>query len=390
MKFPIELYKEGKSSFFAPDLSKYRIPQDAPVFYNPEMEFNRDLSIICIQTYQNFLNRKITIGDPLSGVGVRGIRYANEVQGIETIAVNDINKDAYNLILKNIAHAKVDHLLVPSNTDANNMLSQIASSHQRLDIIDLDPFGSPVIFLDSAIRALKKVGGIFLTATDMQVLCGIEYNACARKYGGYPIKTNYCHEIAIRLLIGCLSTVASRFNFAIDPLISFSKIHYVRTFVKLIKNNTRSNRNLERIGFISHCFSCGMRWVNKGLVYKDNSECPICKGMDIKIAGPLWVGNLHNNDFLSRTLQVSKTFEFKTKKEIISLLSTLLLEADGQPTYYDIHLICKRLKVSPPKIDLIIKKLKDLKYIVSRTHFSPTSIKTNANIKIISELLKTK
>jgi hypothetical protein len=43
INFPLKLYEEGKITFYAPDLNAYRIPQDAPVFYNPKMEFNRPL-----------------------------------------------------------------------------------------------------------------------------------------------------------------------------------------------------------------------------------------------------------------------------------------------------------------------------------------------------------
>ena len=47
------------------------------------------------------------------------------------------------------------------------------------------------------------------TATDLQVLHGLFVNACKRKYYGIPIKTEYANEIAIRLILGCISIVAA-------------------------------------------------------------------------------------------------------------------------------------------------------------------------------------
>ena len=42
----------------------------------------------------------------------------------------------------------------------------------HFDCIDLDPYGSPSIFLDSAIRSVKNGGLLLVTATDAGPLCG--------------------------------------------------------------------------------------------------------------------------------------------------------------------------------------------------------------------------
>ena len=260
MNFPIKLYKEGKTTFYAPDLDAYRIPQDAPVFYNPKMEFNRDSSIIIIQTYQKNINENIRICDPLSGVGIRGLRYATEIDGYENIIINDIDENAYHLMEKNVENLNLSSKIQRFNLDANFLLNKIYASPKRLDIVDIDPFGSPIAYLDSAVRSLKKTGLIMLTATDMQVLCGVKPTACARKYGGYPLRNQYCHEIAIRLLLGSLSRIAGRFNYTIKPLVSYSKIHYIRLFIEINKDITKANESLKQLGFILHCFSCNARY----------------------------------------------------------------------------------------------------------------------------------
>ncbi len=49
--FPCEVVREGKVRVLVPNLKAYGVtpsdyaPSKAPVFYNPVMEFNRDLSV---------------------------------------------------------------------------------------------------------------------------------------------------------------------------------------------------------------------------------------------------------------------------------------------------------------------------------------------------------
>ena len=68
----------------------------------------------------------------------------------------------------------------------------------------------PAAFFDCGIRATMHGGILSTAATDLQVLNGLFQNACKRKYGGVPVRTEYGNEIAIRLILGSLRTVAAR------------------------------------------------------------------------------------------------------------------------------------------------------------------------------------
>ena len=54
--------------------------------------------------------------------------------------------------------------------------SQVMYSHRsekmQFDVIDLDPYGTAAIFLDSAVQAVKSGGLLCVTCTDMAVLAG--------------------------------------------------------------------------------------------------------------------------------------------------------------------------------------------------------------------------
>lgn len=46
------------------------------------------------------------------------------------------------------------------------------SKENQFDVIDLDPYGSCSIFIDSAVQAIKDGGLMLVTCTDLAVLCG--------------------------------------------------------------------------------------------------------------------------------------------------------------------------------------------------------------------------
>ena len=53
--------------------------------------------------------------------------------------------------------------------------------------------------------------------------------------------------------------------------------------------------------------------------------------------------------------------------------------------FYDLHVIGKKYKLEPKKMDLMLKKLKG-----TRTHFSLYGIKTEKSIKEILKIIKNK
>jgi len=233
MCFPTEIVQEGKVKVLVPELKAFvklpseYAPSKAPVFYNPVMELNRDLAVLALQTYQIMLNHEISVCEPLAGCGVRGIRFAAEVKGVEKVLINDISEKAAQLARNNVQMNGLGGRVTVKNEDANLLLSYIGAPHKRFDAIDVDPFGSPVPYLDSAVRALRNNGLLALTATDMAPLCGVHPKACIRKYGGKPLRTEYCHELAVRLLAGYLATTAAKYDISIHMLFSHSTGHYV-------------------------------------------------------------------------------------------------------------------------------------------------------------------
>jgi tRNA (guanine26-N2/guanine27-N2)-dimethyltransferase len=383
--FPTEAITEGSADLLIPKLSLYArgeseyIPHLAPVFYNPRMQLNRDIAVLALQVYQKSAGRPLRVTDPLTGCGVRGIRFALEVQGLESVEINDLNPLAADLAKANIDRNHLAGKVKVSNLDGNLFLTMNASPKKRFDVVDLDPFGSPSPFLDSAVRALSNHGLLAVTATDTSPLCGVEPNACIRKYMGKPLRSEYCHEVALRLIANALVFTAAKYDLGPKLLLSYSIGHYFRVYARLERGARRADTAVNSLGYILHCFHCLNRTSTLGLAQELNTRCPRC-GSRMQVAGPLWLGPLVDSDFCQKmvTEAAESTVHLERGRKLLTLLAE---EAKTAPTYYVIDKVCDRLDTPIPPRETIINELRDRGFTATRTHFAPAALKTNASIE---------
>jgi len=209
------------------------------VFYNPVQQFNRDLSVAVIRAwseapqtktqlrqaaYQERLRsqktpngeeatktserehstegtRKITVLEALSASGLRAIRYALEIPNARTVYANDMSPSAIDAINRNIAHNHLTPEKVQVTcSDANALM--YSRQTKRVDVVDLDPYGTAAPFIDAAIQALASDGLLCVTCTDMSVLAGPAYpEKCFANYSGIPAKQEYTHEVVLSPIV---------------------------------------------------------------------------------------------------------------------------------------------------------------------------------------------
>jgi tRNA (guanine26-N2/guanine27-N2)-dimethyltransferase len=389
--FPSEFVKEGKVEVLVPKLSAFGVvpsdyaPSRAPVFFNPVMEFNRDLSVLAFRAYQCLVNREISICEPLTSQGIRGIRYAKEVECVTHILLSDINYHAYELARYNIEFNGLHDKIVLEHKDANSVLSDNASPKKRFGIVDIDPFGTPVPYLDSAVRALKNNGLLAVTATDLAPLCGVHTKACVRKYGGKPMRTEYCHELAVRLLAGCIAQMAAKHDIGVKFLLSHSSDHYIRVYVQIGYGCQRADEGLKNVGYILHCFNCLHRENSRQVFH--NLTCPNC-GAKMDYAGPLWISSINDTVFIDQIVMESQAVVFRNSRRVNKFLSTIKAEAESSITYYVLDQVGKKLGLPATSIQSFLLALHNSGYCAVQTHFNSRGVKTNASISIIQETFK--
>ena len=154
-------------------------------FYNPVQEFNRDLSVSNLTLFaaekKAATGKGIKILEALAATGLRSIRYAKEVPDVEQVIANDISSIAVENIRRNAEYNKVPAgLLVAKQGDAAMAMYEARALplNEKYDVVDLDPYGSPMDFLDGAVQAVSEGGLLAVTATDMAVLCGPHSDVC--------------------------------------------------------------------------------------------------------------------------------------------------------------------------------------------------------------------
>ena len=338
------------------------------VFFNPVMEFSRDASILVMREFVK--KRKTKLLDGLAGTGARGVRIGNEVKGNFHMVINDHNPVALELIEKNITLNSL------KNCEAKKKKMNSLLSEEDFDYVDIDPFGSPVQFIDSSLQAIRTNGMIALTATDTAPLCGTYPKTCLRRYGAMSLKTIYSKEIGARILSGHCVRLAGKYDIALTPFLTFFADHYIRIHFGVKKGAKKANSVLESIGFIHHEFKTGERRVEKDIALERS---------DSKLIGPLWIGNLHEKSFLKNMIIDQN---LGTAKRLDKFLGLWKNEANLPPFFYDINEIARLTKTQPKPLQSIIEGLKDIGFSASGTHFSPNGFKTDADIKEVKRSLK--
>ena len=347
------------------------------VFYNPAMQFSRSFSSLAV----GVIGQKLDILDAFCASGIRGIRYKKENKNVSKISFLDLSEHAIKITKTNVHKNKIKNGTFISNTFARHF----ANEKNEYDFIEIDPFGTPAPYLGDALRfSIKKEMYLSLTATDTAVLCGPQAKACLKNYHAKNLNNEFTHETGTRLLIKRVMDIAGENDRGIVPLFSLSNRHYIKLLLKVEKGAEKAYDNLEHIGYISYCISCGFRKSGKRI----ENNCPICKNL-MDYAGPLWLGPLHEKKFLRQISVLNKKRNYTHQKEIARTLSFMTNEISFPPYFYDLHRECKRIKVSRvPKLDIVIKKLCK-KGTAVRTHFAENGIKTDCTIKEFQKILRT-
>ena len=390
--FPTETITEGKVKVVVPKLSAYvkkpweYAPSKAPVFYNPTMELNRDLAVLALQAHQKLLGREVSVCEPLTGCGLRGARFAVEVEGVRRVFLNDIKPEAARLASFNAELNNVEDRVEVANEDANLFLSRNAAPRKRFDYVDVDPFGPPVPYLDAAIRALRNGGLLALTATDMAPLCGVHARACLRKYGGQPLRTEYCHELAVRLLIGCLTMMAAKHAIGVKVLFSHSVDHYVRAYAAVNYGARLADKSIQQMGYILHCFSCFYRETVSGITSPLKHVCPSC-GAKLSVAGPLWLGKIADKNFCSLMEREAEGRSLRQEKRLLKMLSLVQNEAEAPISYYAVDKICDKLNLPIPALKKVLDTIRKAGFQAFPTHFNSRGFRTDAPASTVREIV---
>ncbi|XP_049495908.1 tRNA (guanine(26)-N(2))-dimethyltransferase isoform X3 [Panthera uncia] len=306
-----ERASEAQETTVTEGAAKIAFPSANEVFYNPVQEFNRDLTCAVITEFARIQlgakgiqikvpgekdvqkvvvdlseqeeekaelkkganlapgdqPRTAAVGEiceeglrvleGLAASGLRSIRFAREVPGLQSVVANDASARAVDLMCRNVQLNAVAHLVHPRQADARMLMYQHQRASERFDVIDLDPYGSPAPFLDAAVQAVSEGGLLCVTCTDMAVLAGNSGETCYSKYGAMALKSRACHEMALRIVLHSLDLRANCYQRFVVPLLSVSADFYVRVFVRVFTGQAKVKASASKQALVFQCVGCG-------------------------------------------------------------------------------------------------------------------------------------
>jgi tRNA (guanine26-N2/guanine27-N2)-dimethyltransferase len=319
----------------------------------------------------------------------------------------------------------------------------------QYDIIDLDPYGSAAPYVDGAIQAVVHGGLLAITCTDMAALGGSHPETCYGRYGAFPIqRVGYLQELALRLLLYHVSIVAARYGRTIKPILSVGMAFYCRIFVEVYDDKAGVNNLSLCHGHLYQSSKCSSYHVlpvatndyvqscnnnngdgggdndnnssrtnssskkKKSNVYRNGrGPCsigePTCGETDgsYKIAGPLWIGPLHDMDVVTDAIHrlevasqaeyggVSPTggtpmFPLHTATTIHGLLVSVSEELPDVPLYHLLPTLCSTVNSSTIPMTTFKAALVNAGYRVSAYHKEPSAVKTDAPNYVVWDVIR--
>ncbi|MBR9707663.1 MAG: hypothetical protein GOV15_04470, partial [Candidatus Diapherotrites archaeon] len=160
----------------------------------------------------------------------------------------------------------------------------------------------------------------------------------------------------------------------------------MKVFAVTHSTPSKLNKELKQIGFIAYCRTCGFHETIFGF-RPVMEKCSNCKN-NMDVAGPMWLGELHSKEYIKDAKKYAEKATLGTKTRIKKLFALTEKEIGYPPLFYDTTALGSKLKVQPPRIDDLIKTLKEQGFKASRTHFTDTGVKTNAKYKDVIRILK--
>ncbi|KAL7135633.1 hypothetical protein ABFS83_11G111100 [Erythranthe nasuta] len=341
--------------------------------------------------------------EALSASGLRALRYAREVDGIGQVVALDNDKSSVEACRRNIkfngsvACSKVESHLV----DARVFM---LTHPKEFDVVDLDPYGSPSVFLDSAVQSVVDGGILMCTATDMAVLCGGNGEVCYSKYGSYPLRGKYCQEMALRILLACIESHANRYKRYIVPVISVQMDFYIRVFVRVYTSASAMKNTPLKLSYFYQCTGCDSfhlqpvgRTVSKNksvrylpgfgpAVAEDCSDC----GNKYNMGGPIWSAPIHDMDWVTSILEDVKSMQscYPAFNRISAVLTTISEELADVPLFVSLHNISGTLKCTSPSAILFRSAVINAGYRISGSHVNPLALKTDAPMNVIWDIMR--
>jgi tRNA (guanine26-N2/guanine27-N2)-dimethyltransferase len=313
------------------------------------MALDRDLAVAVARAFFPTGPEERTGWETTAATGIRGLRLLREAERFSRFRLSEASDRSFPVLAGNAARypgAEAVH------EDARVMPPTIDGA---VAWVDVDPYGTPLPYLDAAFGALARPGVLAVTATDMMVLAGAQPSATRRLYGAVPVRGRLGPEGGLRILLARLASVARTHGRRISPLVAYVGDHHVRAYLHVLPADTSS----DPVGAIVPSTYAGPSL-----------------GTDAEV-GPMWLGPIFDPG-LVRRLEPPTTVA--RPRELVRLLERFREESEvPTPFYYEANRLASGLGLAePPSLARLLEGLRAAGFRASRTHARPEGFRTDA------------
>ena len=339
-------------------------------FLNPAMAPSRTRSVLLLKDalehdWLTSQDKPIRAFDAMCSTGVRVRRWRNEIpnelQNRLRITGNDLNdfalswainshnqnlpKYTENIEMNFDRYGSMTHRESVNGIFFQKMDAKLAMAHASYQWIDIDPFGSPVPFIDSAIQSLARTGVLEVTATDTAALTGSSLSSQKRRYDSQGIVDDYAHDDAVRVLLGLIAKVAAMHDRVIKPILSLFDGHHVRVSV-LVKTSKEGASDFQNnIGYRLRCLDLPYKFIK----YPDSNQIK-------DSSGPLWTGPLMDREIAGRMTEENAIQTCLPSEEELQVLTDGKLEWDEKDAEYAAREMARSVKHIANAADLLSRE----------------------------------
>ncbi|XP_051854740.1 TRMT1-like protein isoform X2 [Antechinus flavipes] len=409
-KLSREVLKEADTDIQV--LPNYSTPQKTDSYFNPKMKLNRQLifSTLAVLAEER---KPLECLDAFGATGIMGLQWAKHLGNAVKVTINDFNENSVTMIQENCHLNKMKVMLDSKEEDecdealeegeenvgaieVTKMDANVLMHLRSFDFIHLDPFGTSVNYLDSAFRNVRNLGIVSVTSTDISSLYAKALHVARRHYGCNIVRTEYYKELAARIVVAAVARAATRCNKENPYRQLPCDCHGSMPGKTAIELGPLWSGSLFNTGFLRRMlFEAVQHGLDdiqpliKTLICE--AECTTLK--QFSIHAPTSLNKQEECGVVIKTPDTGTDYYVvhgKRKSNEICRNATKKqkaeVNAEHPPFYYNIHRHSIK-GMNMPKLNKFLQYLSQAGFRVSRTHFDPMGVRTDAPLNQFKAIL---
>ncbi|MEQ2208244.1 hypothetical protein XENOCAPTIV_008294 [Xenoophorus captivus] len=322
-------------------LPNHTTPQKSDTYFNRKMKTNRQLVFCSIAVLAEERN-PLECLDAFGATGIMGLQWAKHLRNSVRVTITDISDICVKMIKEN---CELNNIRVDGGSRGPRAPEKAGSEAETAPIATLEVAkmdANVIMHLRSFDYInVRNLGIISVTSTDTSSLYAKSPNVTLRHYGCHIVRTEYYKELAARMVVASVARSGPLFNTGfLRRMLSAAVQHNMDDIQPLVKT-----------------LIC-------------ESECTTLKSL------------VHGSSAL--TNQGKRKSGEESGNVVKKLKPEVSLE--HPPFYYSIHRHSIR-GMNMPKLNKFLQYLTEAGFRVSRTHFDPTGVRTNATLQQFKSVL---